>query len=152
MSPKLGRFEAVEDEVKVFRLVRRIKDHFPPDIPKPLPRAFALTPADYQEGEARQHPPMLSIWDTNRTSIEQAIAIRARLSNSPPDTTQQALGWNVGTLVGFGLDVVSDPLDPALAGAGAEGHCGIQGLCERTKSKQEVKVLRSKMADTCLPV
>lgn len=64
------------DESIVMRVVRRIAEHFPPGLSKPLPRAFALSTDDKKEALERSRPPLLSVYDRAKTTIEQAIALR----------------------------------------------------------------------------
>jgi hypothetical protein len=149
------------NEAEVFRLVSHNDEHFPPDAPKPHPVAFAVTKADREEGERRQQPPSLSVWDREKTTPAQGRQIRRNQAAAAERIAAEMtpFAWKVGVLHELLLEneteprltVVADPLE-ASEGPGADGHAGIQGLDgKKAEQKRDDKkrLLRSRLVDAC---
>ena len=127
----------------VFRLAN-IKATFPPDSPK-----LHVGHLDLSDRDKERHPPLLSVFEGRKTSVEQAAAIRGVSSESA------AYGFRVDEIRRIqveglqGLRVVRDPLDPPECDLpGADGHCGIEGLYRPPgQSKQQFRELRVLLAD-----
>jgi hypothetical protein len=130
----------------VFRLAS-IKDTFPPDAPRLHVTHFELSERDKALPE-----PLLSVFES-KTTIEQAKLIRG------VDRESAAYGMraeHVRSVQVRGLPsprVLKDPLPPPLCDLpGADGHCGISGLCRQPgESKQLYKELRVRLADLTFP-
>jgi len=130
----------------VFRLAT-LKETFPPDSPKLHVAHFDLSENDKRDGERRGRVPLLSVFDGERTLVEQGIVIRGI------EAASAAYGLRVESVrsvrvLGFArpLRVLRDPLEPPLSELpGAEGHCGIEGLDRRPGEEKrlyrEVRVL-----------
>ncbi len=141
------------DEVRVFRLVKHIKDHYPPGAEKPLPGAFRLTNDDIADGVQRNIPPLLSVWDSAKTTVVQARMIRGSVAEYSP------FCWSVATIRAIriasaeSLEVYHDPLTEITA-AGACGHAGVAGLGKAKASKKEKEAhreLQVRLAEACAP-
>lgn len=139
----------------VFRLVKNIRDHFPPNATKPLNGALTLTKSDFTDARVRGILVLYSVFDTSKTSIEQARAMRKQAeSESTPFV------WRVTAVVAIrGVDesamaVWSDP-NPWAEGPGARGHCGISGLCRgyedasKGPDRPRYKAIRDKLIEEC---
>jgi hypothetical protein len=130
----------------VFRLAT-LKETFPPDSPRLHVSHFDLSENDKTEGERRGRPPLLSVFDGQRTLVAQAVQIRGVEAESA------AFGLRVEhvrsvRVIGLSRSfrVLRDPLGtPASELPGAEGHCGIEGLDRRPGEEKrlyrEVRVL-----------
>jgi hypothetical protein len=152
----------LSDDAVVFRLVSHNVDHFPPDATKPHPAAFSLTSDDRAEGEMRNIPPMLSVFDLAKTTVDQGRAIRnadaVGAGRSPIMTTPFGLKVSkvraISVPPGFdSLDVLDDPLTVQLAGA--DGHAGIRGLDARSgvsDRRNGMLLIRSRLVDACYPL
>jgi hypothetical protein len=138
----------------VFRLVKNVAGHFPPDAVKPLPGAFKITETDMADGRARGIPALFSVYNASRTSIACARTLRAQEER---DSTPFC--WSVNSIhaiSGFKevpLEVLCDP-DPWHKGPGARGHCGVAGLVRgyeepKGADKLVVKAIRSALIDAC---
>jgi hypothetical protein len=143
--------------VTVFRLVKHIDDHYPPGADRPLPGAFRLTDADIADANRRGIPPLLSVWDHEKTTTSQAKAIRtadgAKGDYSP-------FAWTVADLEDLRvpdaqpLEVFEDPLPPE-KGPGADGHGGISGLRgvapppKRSAAWEAYRQLQMELARAC---
>ncbi len=137
----------------VLRLVRNLRDHFPPDAKKPLPGALKLTKDDLADGAARGTPPVFSVFLAERTSVTQARAIRGQ-----DEDASTPFCWKVDGVVRVQsfegpLAVVADP-EPWASGPGARGHSGITGLvpgCREPKGPEKLieKRVRSELIDLC---
>ncbi len=105
---------------------------FPPNTVEPMPDDFMPKSRDKAEAKAKGIDPMISVFDEELTTLEQAKAILGQPSAGfglaveclrelkPPGDDRP-------------LKVVRDPLEGPSAGMpGADGHCGIQGLKRRT--------------------
>ncbi len=83
-----------------------------------------------------QKPARLSVFDCDRTSVEQAKDILDRKRASA--VTLKVSDVRSINEEGLGkLDVVNDPLPrdhPKARMEGADGHCAMLGLCQRTKN------------------
>jgi hypothetical protein len=111
------------EEGIVFRLAN-VRDTFPPDSPKLHVAHFALSDRDKS-----RDPPLLSVFEGCKTTIEQAKGIRVEKSPSV------AFGLRIEDIRDIvvedlpRLKVLRDPLDPPDCDLpGADGHCGIHGL------------------------
>ena len=144
--------EELQDGV-VFRLAT-IKHDFPRDSPRLRFWHFELSQNDRSHAERTGNPPRLSVFDTERTTVAQAVAIRG------VDQESRAFGLRVPEIRAVGvagldpLRVVRDPLEPPLAEMpGAGGHCGIEGLARRPGDpKAFVRELRVRLADLSFPL
>jgi hypothetical protein len=127
----------------VFRLAT-LKDTFPPDSLK-----LHVTHLELNDRDKERTPPLLSVFDGNRTGVSQAEAIRGVAAASA------AFGLRVEAVRGIRvprlrpLRVLRDPLDPPLSELpGAEGHCGIDGLHRSPgEEKRLYRELRVRLAD-----
>ena len=134
--------EELEEGV-VFRLAT-IKETFPPDSPRLHVAHFDLSDRDKE-----RNPPLLSVFDGSRTTVNQAEAIRGVEAESA------AFGLRVEVILGIRvadlrpLRVLRDPLDPPLSELpGADGHCGIDGLHRLPgEEKRLYRELRVRLAD-----
>jgi hypothetical protein len=133
----------------VFRLAT-IKHNFPPGSEKLHVVHLELSENDKSQALQRGTPPLLSVFDSSRTTVAQAEAIRS----VPGDSLAFGLRVpEVRSLVVLGtrqpLRVLRDPLDPPLSSfPGADGHCGIQGLDRRPgEDRKAYKELRVRLAD-----
>lgn len=144
--------EELQDGV-VFRLAT-VKHDFPPGSPSLRFWHFELSQNDRDHGARTGEPSRLSVFDTERTTIAQAHAIRG------VEREDMAFGLRVPEIRAIriaGLDslrVVRDPLDPPLSEMpGAAGHCGIEGLARRPgEPKALVRELRVRLADLSFPL
>lgn len=144
--------EALQDGV-VFRLAT-VKNDFPPDSPRLRFWHFELSQNDRSHAERTGKPPLLSVFDTERTTVVQARAIRG------VEKETVAFGLHVSEIKAVRvagrdpLRVVREPLDPPLAEMpGADGHCGIEGLArEAGEPKALVRELRVRLADLSFPL
>jgi hypothetical protein len=88
------------------------------------------SPSDLKQAEETGGVPLLSVFDSELTTVEQACVIR----NKP--TLVEAFGWNVTSILAIGNEawpqaylVLRDRLAPPENDLpGADGHCGIMGL------------------------
>jgi hypothetical protein len=127
----------------VFRLAN-IRDTFPPDSPKLHVGHFELS-----ERDKARNPPLLSVFEGLRTTVEQAMMIRGELIESA------AFGLRVEEIREIQvpglpqLSVLRDPLDPPACDLpGADGHCGINGLYRPpSQPKKLYRELRVLLAD-----
>jgi hypothetical protein len=139
--------EELQDGV-VFRLAT-IKHDFPPESPTLRFWHFELSENDKAHAARTGQPPRLSVFDAERTTVEQAQAIWGMEKESAAFGLQvrEIRAVHVAGLAP--LRVVRDPLAPPLGTKpGADGHCGIEGLA---RSPGEAKVLyrelRVRLAD-----
>jgi hypothetical protein len=132
----------------VFRLAT-IKDTFPPGSPK-----LHVAHLELSDRDKARNPPLLSVFEGLRTTVEQAKAIRGVSAESA------AFGLRVEGIrtvqvegVAAGLRVLRDLLEPPLSEMpGADGHCGIDGLHRRPgEPKQRYRELRVRLADQSFP-
>lgn len=132
----------------VFRLAS-VKNEFPPDSPKLLFIHFELSQNDKAHASKTGQPPLLSVFDGQRTQVPQARAIHG------VDRESIAFGLKVSGIRSVSvpglrpLRVVRDPLEPPLCFLpGADGHCGIEGLARTPgEDKRLYKELRVRLAD-----
>jgi hypothetical protein len=133
----------------VFRLAT-VKESFPPDSPRLHVSHFDLSENDKRDGERRGRPPLLSVFDGERTLVEQAVLIRGVEADSA------AFGVHVEHVcrvqvagLSRSLRVLRDPLEPPASELpGAEGHCGIEGLDRRPgEEKRLYREARVLLAD-----
>jgi hypothetical protein len=112
---------SVPPEREILRTPIPPKD-FTPDGWKPTWQELAPSEADKQDALTRNGPVRVSVWDAQLTTIAAAKAFRSR--------STIALSAQVSGVVAAGArDVVYEPLPPSdAAKAGADGHCGIEGL------------------------
>jgi hypothetical protein len=125
------RFEPLDREAFVFRLVELGSTFLPMGALLPLPEWFEPTTDDKDEGVRLGRPAGLSVWDKSLCSVGDAKAIRF-YPGTPPDDVK-AFGLRVGEVIRIGmrhersLQVVSDP-HPLEFLNGYEGHCRLEGL------------------------
>lgn len=153
MAPRQPNEQLPRDAV-VLRLVT-LKDVFLPHGRDDLPigAAFAVTEADRQEGQERDRPAMVSVWEHPITTVEQATSIRrADAAAAGRDSTTEFVPFwlNVAQVIDCGpvdrLRVLADPRPPT-DGPGAEGHSGIEGLDRRPgEARLIVKEMLDKIA------
>jgi len=140
-------------EGQVFRLAKLGGGHFKQGAKKPHPAFFKPSSDDEREAKEKGTSVRLTVWDCERTSIEQCRAIRK--FNAAIETVAIALLVDSVNSIGIpeqshSLRVVRDPLDdPAVAAMpGAKGHCGIEGLGKDTNlCSNERKVVRDKLVE-----
>ncbi|HSS77474.1 MAG TPA: hypothetical protein VLV54_12105 [Thermoanaerobaculia bacterium] len=143
--------EELQDGV-VFRLAT-VKHDFPPDSSRLRFWHFELSQNDRSHAEKTGNPPRLSVFDSERTTVAQALAIRG------VDQESVAFGLRVPEIRVIRvasldpLRVVRDPLETPLAEMpGAGGHCGIEGLARRPGDpKALVRELRVRLSDLSFP-
>jgi hypothetical protein len=133
-----------EDELTnglVFRLAK-VTNSFPRESKKALPGHFAFSDAERRDGKW-----LLSVWDRERTTPDQARAIMRN-----PKDERIAFGIQVDDIRtidvrGHHLSVLRDPLPPDFSGHGRNGHCGIAGLhCEAKDDRRQLRFLLSEAA------
>lgn len=131
------------------------KPYFPATSEPPFPEFFVPSTEDRAEARERQRRVAVSVWDVELTTPAQACAIRWQDEASKHDTVAFALRAEavraIGRAEGIPLDVIDDRHDPAVEGAGAEGHCAILGLdCEeRAGKKAQYRSTRDALARVC---
>jgi hypothetical protein len=106
-----------------------ITGRFPPDSTKPLPHNFALSNQERAYAKATNTEPRLSVWDEDRTTLDQAKAIYARecigFSLNVADIRRVSVPGSDKKL----RVVRDDSLPPDKTDwPGADGHCGIVGV------------------------
>ena len=139
--------EELQDGV-VFRLAL-IKHDFPPDSPTLRFWHLELSENDKAHAARTGQPPRLSVFDAERTTVEQAQAIWGVEKESA------AFGLRVPEIRALhvaelaSLRVVRDPLARPLGDLpGADGHCGIEGLARRPGDPKALyRELRVRLAD-----
>ncbi len=126
---------------------------FPPDSKTPRLTDFVPTSEDRDHAKATGGDPLVSVYDEQRTTLEQAKALFKR---SP----SVGFGLNVERLRTIGvpgtectLRVLRDPLEgPEAEMPGAEGHCGIWGLKrQRGVPRKDYKRLCLRICDLAVP-
>lgn len=114
-------------------------------VPEVFEGFFNLSSAD-----KAQRPVRLSVFDTNKTCVDQARTILNR-------ATALAVVLSVANIRGIDekglqkLDVVADPLPdghPKAGYPGADGHCAILGMDQGTKTDR--RRLRFALATICV--
>jgi hypothetical protein len=141
--------EELEDGV-VCRLAT-VKHDFPPNSSRLRFWHFELSQNDRSHAEKTGNPPRLSVFDMDRTTVAQALAIRGVEQESA------AFGLRVPEIRAVrtaGLDPLRVVRDPPLSEMpGADGHCGIEGLARRPGDpKALVRELRVMLADLSFPL
>lgn len=133
----------------VFRLAT-LRETFPPDSPRLHAAHFELSEKDRMDGERRGRPPLLSVFDSQRTQVGQAVRIRGVEAESAAYGVRVE-GVRSIRVVGLSRSprVLRDPLEPPLSDLpGAEGHCGIENLDRRPgEEKRLYRELRVLLAD-----
>ena len=133
----------------VMRLVRHTESLFPPGSSRPIPRAFELSTADKDEARRRGMPALLSVFDTSRTTLPQAIALRGGTDPMTAFGLPVAGVHSIRVQNRARLRVIEDPLSPE-RGSGGEGHAGIEGLERRAgEPKAPLKQIQMHLADLC---
>ncbi|MBN1209976.1 MAG: hypothetical protein JXB05_34310 [Myxococcaceae bacterium] len=121
------RFSPLPDDALIFRLADPGSQFLPADAELPLPRWFEPSSGDVEEGERRNRPPGLSVWDRDRATVENARQLTQRPQG-------MAFGLKVGFCKSLGqhhqreLAVVADPLDARQPEPGWDGHSLVEGL------------------------
>lgn len=88
---------------------------------------FEPSTGDKAHAEERGKPVRVSVWDSERTTVEEARAFRSAITIVLRLGVQDVL--DVAEASGHPMIVVYDPLDPPDdTRAGADGHAGIEGL------------------------
>jgi hypothetical protein len=132
----------------VFRLVRLIPPRFVPEgKPGINGEDFAPSSDDKNDAKETNQPVRISVWETELTTVAEARSFR-----NVGETLAYRL--HVSSVIELraqfqdvaGLRVVADPLLNCTK-AGADGHCGIEGL-ERplNGSRKRYKELRDELA------
>lgn len=140
------RYDPLNPEAVVFRLVKRSVKAFYPDPLQDFPTSSAFQPSsdDKQEAQARNRTPAISTWTTSRTNVREACAIRGA---SPADfgvlyltvADITAIQTTDGPLLAY-----ADPLEPPDIGAslpGSDGHSAIEGHARASLKKGEKQAL-----------
>jgi hypothetical protein len=133
----------------IFRLAS-LKETFPPDSPRLNAAHFELSANDRLDGERKGRSPLLSVFDGERTRVEEAFHIRGVAAESAAYAVRVEEIRSIRvTGLSRSLRVLRDPLEPPLADLpGAEGHCGIEGLDRRAgEEKRLYRELRVLLAD-----
>lgn len=150
-SPELPeRFTPLPDDVQLLRVLAKTQHFFePPDFKEPTPEAFKPNRKDVEEGERRNRPPGVSVFDERGCSASQAIAIREHFAaqGGRPARSMLTLRISVGTVKSLArtwnpdIDVVTDPITAddgePLQLAGADAHALIEGLYEPDKTRRK---------------
>ena len=138
--------------VEVMR-VREYGQSFIPNRSKirPVPEAFELSDIDKEDVV-----PLLSVWETAKTTLEQGKAIRG--FNGPATfclgfaiTVAQILSAAAQYIPARKVAVISDPLDgPESLMPGADGHAGILGINRRSGDvRGPYRAFRASLANMC---
>ena len=141
--------ERLPDSAYVFRLVPPEDERYF-DSEEGLPHAICF---DLSSADKRECPPRLSVFDVERTSLQEAKEIRGTnkhvIGFKLPVEGIRALRKDNNGL--SRLDVVRDPLEVELPGA--DGHCGITGL-KRRKGEERVsfKAIQWELRELCEPL
>jgi hypothetical protein len=120
--------QPLADEARVLRVLKKIPMFFePPEFRRPTRKAFEPTKEDLSS-----NPVGVSVFDCARTTFEQAVAIRERMSGCPliepvRVDVDVATVRQIGERTGRRLDVIEDPIE-RLDLVGADGHALITGL------------------------
>lgn len=127
----------------VFRLAT-IKESFPPNSLKLNVGHFELS-----ERDKERTPPLLSVFEGAKTTVEQATVIRGAAGESASFglRVEEVLAIEVQGLPR--LRVLYDPLEPPKCDLpGADGHCGIEGLYRPPSQPRKLyRELRVRLAD-----
>jgi len=130
--------ELLPDTAEVIRVIRKDNRFIPDDALLPISEAFVPTSEDKRIAAEHGEPVRVSVWDSRWTTVEQAKSFRKT------EDLVWVFGASVNDLHAVGckfsnprLRVVADPLDPE-DGAGALGHCGIEGL-DREKGSDRLR-------------
>lgn len=147
-----------EDAV-VLRLLKA-SDHFfrDPDRKVPTPNAFAASSADKEEAAQRELDVGISLYERERTTPAQAVAIRqwfeVERGGSPGDYRVGAVSVEQMTEVvseaGHSLSVHRDPIQSPPEAAllsGASGHCAAYGLYPKSKADRRKRSYRDMLAE-----
>jgi hypothetical protein len=137
------------DTKTIMRIVAHKPMFIPPGARFPIGMAFAPSSEDKLDADRRAMPVLVSVWDTDSTTPEQAKSFRT----TPTQTT--AYGLRVSDIVLFGavegkrrIHVFADPLSDARPGA--DGHCGIAGLDKRPGEDRRIyKTILDDVAQRC---
>lgn len=147
-----GREEMLRGSV--FRLAPLKKDVFPPGFARPLGEHFRPSEREKELGRLNNEPPLVSVWDTARTSVAQAQAMRASATQTIAFKLDVETLRHLSLPDGTGhLRVLRDPVEPDLEDQpGSDGHCGIVGLGRPAGLPRAVyKSIRSRVADLAVP-
>lgn len=121
--------DAGSKPVDVFRLVKTSDTRFySPAAREPLAMAFEPSSVDKSRAQQTGDPVRLSVWDVERTTVEQGRLLFSTGAKSDPFVLSVA----AVEAVQYEdepprLLVVRDLID-SIVGPGADGHCGIEGL------------------------
>ena len=122
-------FVDLPDNAVVMRIARRSEDQFPPGAKKPMQQLFRPDDFDIEESNRLKRPPLLSVYDTAKTTIAQVKEIRSLRADFA------AFGLDVKNVTTLRipesedhLRAVEDPHSTEEFGPGADGHAGILGL------------------------
>lgn len=155
------RYEPLQKDAVVFRLAARGGGHLPKNARKPTDSGWlALTDEDKAEAIKSGRPAGLSVWDTEATTPDQAIAIREFDAGKPsnPEKPQEAFYCTVSDVdvavqqvqtthadaSCIACEVVSDPRSLTPPHDGESGHALIEGLTT-APTKALYKALRTEL-------
>lgn len=133
----------------VCRLVK-LSPRFPPGSTVPRVDDFVPSTREKEDADKRGSTPLLSVFDEERTTLDQA----KNIYGSPNDSI--GFGLSVKEIrkiripgKNSSLRVIRDPLPTEMAELpGASGHCGIEGLHRPAGSrKTDYKYLRVKLVE-----
>lgn len=146
------RFSPLPDEALIFRLADPGSQFLPTDAELPLPRWFEPSSGDVKEGELRNRPAGLSVWDQGRATVENARQLTQR-PRGMAFGLEVSSCKRIGQVHGRELAVVADPLDARAPEPGWDGHSLIEGLKRPPGvDRQAHRDLLSALSNTCRKV
>jgi hypothetical protein len=141
-----------EEEMIAGSVVRivRISRSLAPYPERPQIADFQLSSEDHKEAEAMGRPARLSVFDRERTTVDQCLQIRGLVRGEGREPVGfQLLVTKIREISCQGLPalrVFRDPLPSREPGA--DGHCGIAGLDRRPgESRAAYRYIISKLVD-----
>lgn len=145
------RFSPLPGASTWFRLANRGSTFLPRDAVLPVDTWLRPTDSDVREGRARGRPAGLSVWEHERTTVEQAGLLVGKPS-------AEAFGMSVERCIEVGrrldrsLAVVLDPLDDRAPQPGWSGHSLLEGLEWEGSTKRSRRALREAIVAEMIPV
>lgn len=119
-------------DATVLRLVRPIPEFIAASSPEW--KAFEPSSADKSDAEESGQPVRVSVWDVKRTTLEQAIQFRGKTDVLAFTLDVSDFQDLEGRLEHHEMRIVRDPLSSDCGGA--NGHCGIEGLCRASNENK----------------
>lgn len=147
------QFAPLSDEAEVFRLARVGSRFLTRDQILPLPEWLIPSTGDREEGVRRGRPAGLSVWDRERTSLQQAKSFLTGEGDVRGFVIPIREARTVAERHSRQLAFVRDSICPRDPREGCDGHSLIEGL-ERPHGvlKTANKDLLSSLRDCCVPL